>query len=128
MRGNALEALGTYRTQAENEKSPVVISATEVSDAIVEPARDLPSEPPPGITAVRFKGLPWAVTGVAALALLCLGALATGVVVGLASGIDISTLRLPTPGSSLLLVSGVSFDGAVLLIGLLLWARRQAPP
>ena len=110
------------------EPGPAVLAATEEPSAIVEPSRAVPSEPAPGITAVRFRGLPWAVAGVAALALLCIGAVITGVVVGLASGIDISTLRLPTPGSSLLLVSGASFAGAVLLLGLLLWARRQGPP
>jgi hypothetical protein len=110
------------------EPEPVAPGATEESVAIEEPARAVPSEPPPGLASVRSRGLLRAVAGVAALAFLCLGAMVVGIVVGLASGIDISTLRLPTPGSSLLLVSGVSFAGAVLLLGLLLWARRQGPP
>ena len=110
------------------EPGPAVLAATEESSAIVEPARDVPSEPTPGITPVRSRGLPWAVAGVAALALLCIGAVITGVVVGLASGIDITTIQLPTPGSSLLLVvSAASFVGAILMLALLLWARRRGP-
>ena len=110
------------------EPGPAVLAATEEPSAIVEPSRAVPSEPPPGITAVRFRGLPWAAAGVAALALLCFGAVVMGVVVGLASGIDISTLQLATPGSSLLLVvSAASFVGAILMLALLLWARRRGP-
>jgi len=110
------------------EPGPAVLAATEESSAIVEPARDVPSEPTPGITPVRSRSLSWAVAGIAALALLCLGAVVMGVVVGLASGIDITTIQLPTPGSSLLLVvSAASFVGAILMLALLLWARRRGP-
>jgi len=110
------------------ETGPTVPAATEESVAIEEPARDVPSEATPGIAPVRFRSLSWAVAGIAALALLCFGAVVMGVVVGLASGIDVSTLRLPTPGSSLLLVvSAASFVGAILMLALLLWARRRGP-
>ena len=110
------------------EPGPAVLAATEESSAIVEPSRAVPSEPPPGITAVRFRGLPWAVAGVAALALLCIGAVVMGVVVGLASGIDISTVQVPSLGSSLLLVvSAASFVGAILLLVLLFLTRRRGP-
>jgi len=110
------------------EPGPVAMATTPESSAIVEPARDVPSEPTPRITLVRFRALPWAVAGVAALALLCIGAVVVAGLAGLASGIDISTLQLPSLGSSLLLVvSGVSFVGAILLLALLLWARRRGP-
>ena len=110
------------------EPGPVAMAATQESSAIVEPARDVPSEPTPGIRPVRSRALPWAAAGVAGLALLCFGAVVVGGVVGLASGIDISTLQLPTPGSSLLLVvSAASFVGAILMLALLLWARRRGP-
>ena len=110
------------------EPGPVAMAATQAPNAIVEPAGDVPSEPTPRITLVRFRALPWAVAGVAALALLCIGAVVVAGLAGLASGIDISTLQLPSLGSSLLLVvSGVSFVGAILLLALLLWARRRGP-
>jgi len=110
------------------EPGPVAMATTQESSAIVEPARDVPSEPTPRITLVRFRALPWAVAGVAAVALLCIGAVLVAGLAGLASGIDISTLQLPSLGSSLLLVvSGVSFVGAILLLALLLWARRRGP-
>ena len=110
------------------EPGPVEMATTQESSAIVEPARDVPSDPTQRITPVRSRSLSWAVAGIAALALLCFGAVVMGVVVGLASGIDISTLQLPTPGSSLLLVvSAASFVGAILMLALLLWARRRRP-
>ena len=110
------------------EPGLVAMAATQEPSAIVEPALDVPSEPAPRITLVRSRALPWAVAGVAALALLCIGAVVVAGVVGLASGIDISTLQLPSLGSSLLLVvSGVSFVGATLMLALLLWARRRGP-
>ncbi len=110
------------------EPGPAVPAATEESVAMEEPARDVPSEPTEGITPVRSRSLPWAVAGVAALALLCFGAVVMGVVVGLASGIDVTTVQLPTLGSSLLLVvSAASFVGAILMLALLLWARGRGP-
>jgi hypothetical protein len=109
------------------EPEPVAMAAKVQSLATEKPARDVPSKPTHRITPVRYRGLRWAVAGVAALALLCLGTVVMGVVVGLASGTDISRLQLPTPGSSLLLVvSAASFVGAILLLALFLWARRQA--
>jgi hypothetical protein len=108
------------------EPEPVAMSANVESLVIEEPARDVQSGSTPGITLVRSRGLPWAVAGAVALALLCLGTVVMGVVVGLASGTDISRLQLPTPGSSLLLVvSAASFVGAILMLALLLWARRR---
>jgi len=110
------------------EPGPAVWATTEESGTIVEPTLDVPSQHVPAITPVRSRGLPWAAAGVAVLALLCFGAVTVAGVVGLASGIHLSTLQLPTLGSSLLLVvSGASFVGAILLLALLLWARRRAP-
>jgi hypothetical protein len=45
----------------------------------------------------------------------------------LGAGIDLAALELPPlwPGA-LILLSVVSFAGAALLLGLLLWARRRA--
>ena len=110
------------------EPGHVAMAATQESSVIEKPVLDIPSEHVLAITPVPRRALPLAIAGVAALALLCLGAVVMGVVVGLASGIDISTLHLPTPGSSLLLVvSAASFVGAILMLALLLWARRRGP-
>jgi len=97
----------------------------EETSAVEEPALDAAPE----ITAKTAPGLrnvlPWAAAGVAAVALPCIGALAALYVAGPISGISLTTLQPSSlcPGS-LLLVSGASFAGAGLLIGLLLWARR----
>jgi hypothetical protein len=108
------------------EPGPVAVAAAQEPSAIVEPALDVPSEPAPRITLVRFRPLPWTVAGVGALALLCFGAVVVASLAGIASGIDISTLQLPSLGPSLLLVvSGISFVGAILLLALLLWARHR---
>ena len=72
------------------------------------------------------RALPWAAVGIVAVALPCVGALVAVYMAGPISGISLATLRLPSPcPGSLLLVSGASFAAAGLLLGLLLWARRQ---
>lgn len=108
------------------EPGPVAMATTQEPSVMVEHARDVPSEPAPRITLVRPRALPWAAAGVAALAFLCFGAVVVAGLAGIASGIDISTLQWPSLGPSLLLVvSGISFVGAVLLLALLLWARHR---
>ncbi len=70
--------------------------------------------------------LPWAVGGTVTLLLLCLGTLVVVLLPRFGAGIDLTVLELPPlwPGA-LILVSVVSFAGAALLLGLLLWARRR---
>lgn len=98
----------------------------EETRLVEEPALDAP----PVITAKSAPGLrralPWAAAGFAAVMLPCIGALVALYVAGSASGINLATLQMSSlcPGS-LLLVSGASFVGAALLLGLLLWARRR---
>jgi hypothetical protein len=98
----------------------------EETRLVEEPALDAAPEIT-GKTAPRLRrALPWAAAGLAAVALPCIGALVALYVAGPISGISLTTLQLPSlcPGS-LLLVSGASFAGAGLLLGLLLWARRR---
>jgi len=105
---------------------PTIGVPEEVTRLVEEPALDAAPE----ITAMTAPGLrralPWAAAGVAAVALPCIGALVALYVAGPISGISLTTLQLPSlcPGS-LLLLSGASFVGAALLLGLLLWARRR---
>jgi len=108
------------------EHRPHTGVGAEETRLVEEPALDAA----PQITAKTAPGLrralPWAAAGVAAVALPCIGALVALYVAGPLSGISLTTLQLPSlcPGS-LLLVSGASFAGAGLLLGLLLWARRR---
>ena len=108
------------------EHRPHTGVAAEETRLVEEPALDAAPE----ITAKTAPGLrrplPWAAAGVAAVALPCIGALVALYVAGPLSGISLTTLQLPSlcPGS-LLLLSGASFAGAGLLLGLLLWARRR---
>lgn len=108
------------------EHPPRTFVAAEETRAVEEPALDAAPE----ITAKTAPGLrrplPWAAAGVAAVALPCIGVLVALYTAGPISGISLTTLQLPSlcPGS-LLLLSGASFAGAGLLLGLLLWARRR---
>lgn len=108
------------------EHRPHTGVAAEETRLVEEPALDAAPE----ITAKTVPGLrralPWAAAGVAAVALPCIGALVALYVAGPISGISLTTLQVSSlcPGS-LLLLSGASFAGAGLLLGLLLWARRR---
>ena len=107
------------------EHRPHTGVAAEETRLVQEPALDAAPE----ITAKTAPGLrralPWAAAGLAAVALPCIGALVALYVAGPISRISLTTLQLPSLGpGSLLLVSGASFAGAGLLLGLLLWARR----
>jgi len=107
------------------EHRPHTGVAAEETRLVEEPALDAA----PKITAKTAPGLrralPWAAAGVAVIGFLCIGALAGLYVAGPISAISLTTLQLPSLGpGSLLLVSGASFAGAGLLLGLLLWARR----
>ena len=99
--------------------------AAEETRLVEEPALDAAPE----ITAKTAPGLrralPWAAAGFAVVVFFCIGGLVALYLTGPISGISLSGLQLSSlcPGS-LLLVSGASFVGAGLLLGLLLWARR----
>jgi hypothetical protein len=107
------------------EHPPSVGVAEEETRLMEEPALAVAPE----ITARTAPGLrralPWAAAGIAAVVLSCIGAVVALYVAGPALGVSPSTLQLSflCPGS-LLLVSGASFAGAGLLLGVLLWARR----
>lgn len=106
------------------EHPPRTFVAAEETSAVEEPALDASPETV-AKTPVLRGALPWLAASVAVLGFLCIGALAGLHVAGPISGIKLTTLQLPSlcPGS-LLLVSGGSFAGAGLLLGLLLRARR----
>ena len=107
------------------EHPPTICVAEEVTGKVEEPAPD--TSPETALKGPVLRGvLPWLAAGVAVLGFLCIGALAGLYVAGPISGISRTTLQLPSlcPGS-LLLVSGASFAGAGLLLGLLLWARSR---
>lgn len=79
----------------------------------------------PEVMPMMFKAWPWIVAGMAFLTLLCMGGLITFRILSMPPEISSPALELPSllPGT-LLLVSVVSFTGALLLIGIFLWIRR----
>jgi hypothetical protein len=107
------------------EQHPPTDVAAEETGAGEEPAPVAAPEIAVKTTPWLTRALPWAAAGVAVVALACIGALLALYVAGPLSRISLPTLQLPSlcPGS-LLLLSGASFAGAALLLGLLLWSRR----
>jgi hypothetical protein len=112
--------------EAANQPGPEPVPAGPRTAAQVAPEETVV---PPGPAAMTLPTtiLPWAVGAAVTLLLFCLGALVVSLVSRLGAGIDLAALELPPlwPGA-LILLSVVSFAGAALLLGLLLWARHRA--
>jgi hypothetical protein len=111
--------------------------ADRVAEAVLE--REKPSialEPPrkgiqergPGLMSMVFKRLPWVGAGVTFLTLLCVTVVGIYRVLSRPVEIALPSLTLSSlwPGA-LLLVSAISFAGAVSLAGLFLLTRRLSP-
>jgi len=108
------------------DKVPKTVAEGEKPQIVMKPSVKETQKTGPRAISVVFKALPWIGAGVVFLTLLCV----SGVIVFrvLTSPPEIafpSFSGLPSlwPGA-LLLVSVISFAGAVLLLGLFLWTRR----
>jgi hypothetical protein len=112
--------------EMDAERVPTIDVAAEETRLVEEPALHAVPEPTAKTPPALRRVLPWAAAGVAVVALVCIGALVALYVAVPILGVSLTTLQLSSlcPGS-LLLVSGASFAGAGLLLGLLLWARRR---
>jgi len=107
---------------------PPAEAAGEPPSAVAEPALFETPETMGRATSIVLRVLPWAAAGALFLTILCVGGVAAIRMAHVLPQIHFPSLRLSSlwPGA-LLLTSGASFAGAVLLIGLFLWARRSAP-
>lgn len=111
--------------------------ADKVAEAVVErekpsiavaPLRGELQQMGPGPMSILFKRLPWVAAGVAFLTLLCVTGVAIYRVLSRPVEIALPSFTLSSlwPGA-LLLVSAISFAGAVSLAGLFLLTRRLSP-
>jgi len=107
---------------------PPAEAVGEQPSTIAEPALFETPETMGRATSIVLRVLPWAAAGALFLTILCVGGVAAIRMAHVLPQIHFPSLRLSSlwPGA-LLLTSGASFAGAVLLIGLFLWARRSAP-
>jgi hypothetical protein len=107
------------------DKPPEAVAEEQKPEAVAEPPLKGIVKAIPEAMPMVFKGLPWIAGGMAVLVLFCVGGAVTFRVLSNPPEISPPSVGLPSllPGA-LLLVSAISFIGAVLLISLFLWIRR----
>jgi len=116
------------RQEGLTGEPPPADASGKPPSVVAEPSLSKTPETVGGAPSVAFRVLPWAAAGGLVLTLLCVGVLAVVSAAPSLPQIHPPSLTLSSlwPGG-LLLISATSFMVAVLLIGLLLWARRSAP-